>query len=217
MSNVNRNQKESEMMYQLMEATNLNNTTEKRTDAFERWVSLKVKALETILNADIAVMNGWLNSGEIVHGEVFENMFKCLYASVNEVVEDINGLGIDAKIPVSTVRSAMDDLRKTKVKVRRVKADYKKRFNELHELICEAKKDAVYVKGISEMLASIVHQWCDLHELLPCWEDSFTGDKLSDNVAQFADSLLSTKLNPSEGDMRQFVESNMKWRSVKSA
>lgn len=204
-------------MIKLMEEMNMGVTVYSRTRAFEQWVIEKVNIIETFLNADKCVFDYWLSNREPIREDDFNKRFQYEYATINEFMEEAHWRFVEANIPATVLDEAISQLKKAKAKVRRIKAEYKQMFEELREAIRLAKENENHAQETATLVEQLVIQWCSTHEIVWYFKEQFEGANLAGTIESITDWLLSSKLYPSEDEVRAFVEKCMKQYTVMTA
>ena len=204
-------------MIKLMEEMNIGVTVYSRTRAFEQWVSEIVNIVETFLNSDKGVFDYWLSNREPIREDDFNKRFQFEYATINEFMEEAQWRFAEANIPATVLDDAISQLKKAKAKVRKVKAEYKQAFAELRGAIRLAKENENHAQETTTLVEQLVIQWCSTHEIVCYFKEQFEGTNLAGTIERITDWLLSSKLYPSEDEVRAFVEKCMKQYTVMTA
>lgn len=184
-------------------------TVEEKTQAFEEWVNERMNTHEMSLSSVVGMLDNTLSQGIPLTESKLDSEFSLQYFFINRDVETASARRVQEHLSVDVFNRALSQFRQMKLKTRRTKAEYKRKFNELDEAIVLAKADEDYVNKICNHVQGIITDWCKTYVIYDYCKDSFEADELFNTVARIVDSILCKKLNPSDEDVEKYVENYM--------
>ena len=189
-------------------------TVEEKTQAFEEWVKWRLDIRESGLSTIVHHLEYWLNQGEPMNDDMFNNKFEVEYFFVNEDIKQATHRCQVENLPEDILAKAIAEFKQMKSKMRKVKAEYKQKFTELKEAITHAQENECYVNEIRNHVQEVITRWCSTYVILDYRKSEFEGEKLLDTVAFVTRWLLNSKLHPSEQEVEEFVEKYMANQTV---
>ena len=184
-------------------------TVEEKTQAFEQWVDERMERHEMGLSSVVGMLDNALEQGIPLFESKLDNEFSLRYFFINKDVEIASVRCVQEHLSEDLRNRALSEFKQMKLKARKTKAEYKKKFMELREAIELAKADEDYVNKIRNQVQGIITEWCNTYVIRDYCKERFEVDELPDTVAYVADSILSKKLNPSEEDVENHVKNYM--------
>lgn len=185
-------------------------TVEEKTQVFKAWLVEKIGVCETTLTTDMHNLDYWLNQREPINDELFNSKFEIEYFFINNDIRDAEFYCKENGISNDVLADAIKEFKQMKLKVRKVKAEYKQKFAELKAAIEEAKRNEEYVAVITSQVQELITNWCSTYVILDYRKPDFEGDRLSRNIAFVTNWILSSRLNPSKDEVVEFVEKFMR-------
>lgn len=203
--------------FKTVEELNMKVTVAEMTQAFQEWVVEKIGVCETMLTTNMHNLDYWLNQHEPINDELFNSKFEIEYFFINNDMRDAESYCKENGISDDVLADAIKEFKQMKSKVRKAKAEYKQKFEELKAAIEGAKKNQEYVATITSQVQELITNWCSTYVILDYRKPDFEGDRLSRNIAFVTNWILSSKLNPSKDDVVEFVEKFMRNHTVTMA
>lgn len=120
-----------EILEELKIVENVVPTVEERTSQYEEWVKEKIGVCEMILSTTMHILDYYLNRRELINDRLFDNKFELVYSSINEYMRNASWICCDYGISGEVLDKAVKEFKQKKSKVRKVKAEYKRKFAEL--------------------------------------------------------------------------------------
>ncbi|MBQ1173466.1 MAG: hypothetical protein IIX48_12875 [Lachnospiraceae bacterium] len=184
-------------------------TVEEKTQAFEQWVDERMERHEMGLSSVVGMLDNALEQGIPLFESKLDNEFSLRYFFINKDVEIASVRCVQEHLSEDLRNRALSEFKQMKLKARKTKAEYKKKFMELREAIELAKADEDYVNKIRNQVQGIITEWCNTYVLHDYCKERFEADELPNTVAYVVDSILSKKLNPSDADVENHVKNYM--------
>lgn len=74
--------------FNIMEGLHTEKSTKERTLEFKRWMVKRIEAVETMLYADMYLLDSYLNRGEYLEEDLFNKRFRDDYYFINNGIKE---------------------------------------------------------------------------------------------------------------------------------
>lgn len=178
--------------------------------SFRDWVTEKINIEEQSLGICVGGCEYALYIREPMRKQVFESYFRTTYMLIDDDISVAQVMAREEQIPSDVLDTALMEFKQMKSKVRKIKATYKKALSELKEEIEKASENVIIVQKTETVVEQIVREWCSSHEIILYLKEQFENEELLKTIETLSKLLLSSKLCPSNEEIREFVERYMK-------
>jgi hypothetical protein len=121
-----------------MEGLHSEKSTKERTLEFKRWMEKRIEAVETMLCADMYLLDSYLDRKKFLDEGLFNKGFRDDYYFINNGIKEAVWRADHFNIPENVLDEVVDIFKQNKRKIRNAKMEYKKAFKDLEE---QASKD----------------------------------------------------------------------------
>ena len=185
-------------------------TVEEKTKMFKDWVAERISNSERTLSITANRLELWFNQGEPVSDSVFDNQFELEYFFINEDIYTAKGRCKADDIADDVLEEAIKEFKQMKSKVRKVKAEYKKKLTELREAIALSLLNEEDVAVTANLVRRHIVNWCSTYVIKDSHKAKFKGFSLEDTVNFVTRQALESRLKPSDEFVVEHVERFMR-------